>query len=183
MRFIVTILILLQLISIKSFSNSGKALEELRLLFNSSVEDEDNMQKFKNKLSSTFGDYNTKMNNPLGIAYWGVYRTLIAKHSINPYTKLKELQKGLEIMEEAINKDGNNLEIRFLRFSVLHHIPDFLGYNNEKTEDARKITEVLKNKDFTTLDFKFQKGIAEFMINSKRIDKDNIQQLTDIYIK
>jgi len=183
MRLIVSILILLQLISIKSFSNSGKDLEELRLLFYSSVEDDDNMPRFKNKLSSTFGDYNAKMNNPLGIAYWGVYRTLIAKHSINPYTKLKELQKGLEIMEEAVNKDGNNLEIRFLRFSVLHHIPDFLGYKNEKTEDVRKITELLRNKDFNTLDFKFQKGIAEFIINSKRIDKDNIQQLTDIYLK
>lgn len=165
-----------------TYSNSNKELEELRILFYSSIENDDNMDEFRNKLTAIFGDYNKKMG-AIGTAYWGVFRTLIAKHSFNPYTKLKELKKGLEIMEEAINKDGNNLEIRFLRFSVLHHIPDFLGYNDEKKADASVITELLKNKDYSKLDFKFQKGIAEFMIKSKRIDKQNIDNLTNIYLK
>ena len=165
-----------------TYSNSNIELEELRLLFYSSVENDDNMDEFRNKLSGMFGDYNKKMG-AIGTAYWGVYRTLIAKHSFNPYTKLKELKKGLEIMEEAINKDVNNLEIRFLRFSVLHHLPDFLGYNDEKKADASVITELLKNKDYSKLDFKFQKGIAEFMIKSKRIDKQTIENLTNIYLK
>lgn len=165
-----------------AYPNSSKELEELRLLFYSSVENNDNMNQFRNKLSNMFGEYDKKMS-AIGTAYWGVYKTLLAKHSYNPYTKLKELKKGLEIMEEAINKDANNLEIRFLRFSVLHHIPDFLGYNDEKKADASVITELLKNKDYSKLDFKFQKGIAEFMIKSKRIDKLNIENLTNIYLK
>lgn len=183
MRFLPTIMIFILIFYYKSFTNSNKDLEELRVLFYSSVEDDNIMPRFKNKLLNIFGEYNAKINNPLGTAYWGIYRTLIAKHSFNPYTKLKELQKGLEIMEEAIKKDGNNLEIRFLRFSVLHHIPDFLGYKNEKTDDARKIAELLINKDYTSLGFQFQKGIAEFIIKSQRIDKNNIQKLTDIYLK
>lgn len=182
MKIIIYILTISLIFSLKLYSNSTKELDELRILFYSAVENDDAMQNFKNKLTETFGEYNTKMP-PIGIAYWGVYRTLIAKHSFNPYTKLKELQKGLEIMETAIKKDENNLEIRFLRFSVLHYIPDFLGYKDEKKEDVQKIPELLRNKDFSILDFKFQKGIAEFMIKSKRIDKENIQKLTEIYLK
>ena len=165
-----------------SYSYKKQEYEELRLLFYSAVQNEDNMNSFKEKLYKVFGEYNSTIE-PLGIAYWGIYRTLIAKHSLNPYTKLKELKKGLEIIEEAIKKDQNNLEIRFLRFSVLHHIPDFLGYNEEKNNDAQKILELLKKQDYSKLDFNFQKGIAEFMIKTKRINKQSIQDLTEIYLK
>ncbi len=182
MRILVITLVILLFFSNRAFPNTSKELEELRLSFYSAIEDDDNMQNFKAKLTTTFGEYSPK-TYPLGIAYWGVFQTLIAKHSFNPYTKLKELKNGLETIQQAINKDENNLEIRFLRFSVLHHIPDFLGYKDEKKEDAKKITELLKNQDYSLLDFKFQKGIAEFMIKSKRIDKDNIQKLTDMFLK
>lgn len=182
MKYYLTILFTFFLVISLSFSKTSKEIDELRLLFYSAVENDKNIDKFKDKLTSVFGELDNTTST-LGIAYWGVYRTLIAKHSFNPYTKLKELKRGLEIMEEAIKKDGSDLEIRFLRFSVLHHLPDFLGYNKEKTEDVQKIVEMLKIKNFTKLDYKFQKGIAEFVIKSQRLDKQDLDDLKNGFLK
>lgn len=182
MKKIYLILIFIVLSTTLLSSNNREDIEELRFIFYSAIQNDDQMNSFRDKLTRIFGEYDTKIE-PLGIAYWGVYRTLIAKHSLNPYTKLRELQKGLEILEQAIQKDQKNLEIRFLRFSVLHHIPDFLGYKQEKNDDAQAILNLLKLQDYSKLDFKFQKGIAEFLIKSKRISKQNIQDLTNIYFK
>ncbi len=175
---IVTFLLCLSL----AFSRNKYEIEELRVIFYSAIQNDDKMDDFRNKLLQVFGEYNTKIES-LGIAYWGIYHTLIAKHSYNPYTKLKELKKGLDIIDQAIQKDKKNLEIRFLRFSVLHHIPDFFGYNDEKKDDAQAILDLLKSQDFSKLDFKFQKGIAEFMIKSNRINQQSVQDLTNIYLK
>lgn len=184
MKYWLTSIMILILLKDLSYSNyhDRKIIDDLRILFYSSVQEEDSLPKFKNKLISTFGKEES-CQNPLGIAYWGAYRTLIAKHAFNPYTKLNELQNGLELITKAIEKDSHNLEIRFLRFSVLHHIPDFLGYNDEKKSDIDKIYNLLLRQEFNNLDYKFQKGIAEFLIRSKRINKNQIENLTKIFSK
>ncbi|MBI5807230.1 MAG: hypothetical protein HZA74_02405 [Ignavibacteriales bacterium] len=73
--------------------------------------------------------------------------------------------------------DPDNLEIRFMRFSILHYVPSFLGYNSEKENDAAVIVKLLMRKDYSILDSEIQKGIAEFMINSKRLDDNSILSL------
>src|SRR5687768_14330751 len=77
-------------------------------------------------------------NNKLDVtceAYRGAATILMAKHSINPYSKLKHFYDGKKILEAAIKKDPGNVEARYLRFTIQSNVPDFLGYNNEIQAD------------------------------------------------
>ncbi|GEM_PF-774592 len=163
----------------KEFLNEPD-LDKLRISFYSAVENQKLMKIFWNDIVKNFGE-KVNYTQPMNLAYFGVYKTLEAKHSFNPYTKLKKLQGGLELLEKAIKLDKSNLEIRFMRFSVLHYIPDFLGYQQEKESDAANIYNLLLKEDFTLLDKDIQKGIADFLVDSKRISKDKQNKLIKLY--
>ncbi len=146
-------------------SPEPESLNDLRRQFYSAVEDRAAAEKLHEKLNSKTMSAEIK-NDPVLKAYLGATETLLGKHYINPYSKLKHLNNGLEIIAQAITKDPANLEIRFLRFTILHYIPSFLGYNEEREEDLKVIYRELLKKDYNSLSYKIQKGIAEFLIDS-----------------
>lgn len=70
-------------------------------------------------------------------AYHGAALTFLAKHSFNPYKKLSYLNDGLKNLNSAVDKDSNDIEIRFLRFSTEENIPGFIPFTNHtKTDKA-----------------------------------------------
>ncbi|WP_236709623.1 hypothetical protein [Elizabethkingia ursingii] len=68
-------------------------------------------------------------------AYLGGLETIWAKHAINPISKLKTFNKGKRKIEQAVQKEPENIEIRFIRLSVQKHAPSFLSYNKNIEED------------------------------------------------
>ena len=115
--------------------------------------------------------------SPLLLGYYGATETLIAKHAFNPFRKLSKLNDGLEKIAKAIKQNPDNLEIRFLRFSILHYIPGFLGFSKEREEDLKSIYSLLLQKDYSQLEFTIQKGIIEFMLESKRLNQAQTRDL------
>lgn len=83
--------------------------------------------------------------NTLHIAYLGAFRAIWAKHAINPITKLVTFNKGREHIEKAVLNDPENVEIRFVRFSIQKNCPSFLGYNTDIQKD-RQFIEANKGK-------------------------------------
>jgi hypothetical protein len=140
-------------------------LKQLREKYYAAVEEEDNLVEYESFLKS----FATEKNNPIIIAYYAGIEAIKSKHAFWPMTKVKHLNNSLELLEKAIMLDQKNLEIRFMRFSMLHYVPDFLGYGNLKKEDSAVIVKELFKRDFSLIDEETQTGIAEFMINSKRI--------------
>jgi hypothetical protein len=65
----------------------------------------------------------------------------------------------------------------------LHHLPDILGYGTEKVDDVETIYKLLLKQDYINLPFEIQKGIANFLIKSKRISKEQIISLNLIFNK
>ena len=61
-------------------------------------------------------------------------------------------KKGKENIEEAIRKEPNNTELRFIRLSVQKNAPSFLGYKSNVQEDTDFIKKRLREFDSEILD-------------------------------
>ena len=109
-----------------------------------------------------------KSKSPLLLAYVGTLEALKAKHAWNPYNKLKFVAQAQKTLKIAVDKESDNLEIRFMRFSIQHYTPIFLGYSKELDEDRKAITKRYRANSFGIADHLLIKSIAKFMIESKR---------------
>jgi len=148
----------------------------LRNEFYAAIEDEDktySLEKFIiNKFSEDYSSYSSVI-----LAYYGGVQALKAKHTFNPISKLSHLISGLNRLEEAIERSPDNLEIRFMRFSILDHVPGILGYSEERQKDLDKICTLLMQKNYSLINSEIQKGTAEYMIATDRL---NEQQKTEV---
>jgi hypothetical protein len=106
--------------------------------------------------------------NSLIVAYIGTLEALKAKHSWNPYNKIKYVSLSQKTMKKAVELDPNNLEIRFMRFSIQHHTPAFLGFSKDLEEDRRAIYSQFKNRKFASADTDLIRNMAKFMIETDR---------------
>ena len=60
------------------------------------------------------------------------------------FDKMSNLKKGTAILEDALKKMPDNIELRFLRLSIQLNLPGFLGYNDNVESDKKF---VLKHYD------------------------------------
>ncbi len=110
-------------------------------------------------------------------AYTGTLEALKAKHSWNPYNKIKYVSRSLKTMKKAINMDKENMEIRFMRFSIEHFTPSFLGFSKDLDVDRKEIVKHYQNHNFGNTDEDLIKNVAKFMIDSKRCTAQEIKIL------
>jgi hypothetical protein len=112
-------------------------------------------------------------DDPVLLAYYGVLTTLKAKHVFNPFSKISYLRSGLKLLHEATIDGACNLEVRFLRFSVLHNLPSFLGMGDTLKEDTEAVYELLiVDRKYTDLDPEMARNVIDFIITSKRLNPE-----------
>lgn len=116
------------------------------------------------------------------MAYLGSVQAIKAKHAWNPVSKMSYLSKGFETINKAVAKDPNQLEVRFLRFSLQYYVPSFLGYSKNLTNDKNKIVSILKNSHVSKLDVNEEilKNMVNFMIDSKKCNEQEVAVLKRI---
>lgn len=78
-------------------------------------------------------------SEPIRVAYLGAFQTIWAKHTLNPFEKLKTFKEGKANIEESVAQSPSDTEIRFIRLSVQLNAPKFLGYSNNIEEDKKII--------------------------------------------
>ena len=110
---------------------------DVRLAFFEATFDLDKAVIFFNKIEKIANP------SPTIMAYKGAIEAIMVKTKWNPLAKFEMLNKSRESFAEAIKHNGNDLEIRFLRFAVEHHIPAFLGYSQNLMMDKKFIMENL----------------------------------------
>ena len=153
-----------------------RTLELIRNLYYSSVEDENQLEKLDSLMKITFSD---SISNypPIILAYYGGIQALKAKHAFWPFNKLSYFNSSMDILEKAVEKEPENLEIRFIRFAILDNVPGILGHSEEREIDKDDIVFLLCNKDYSNLDKKIQNNIINYMINSDRLSTEQIKML------
>ena len=104
-----------------------RTMELIRNLYYSSVEDENQLEKLDSLIKITFSD---SISNypPIILAYYGGIQALKAKHAFWPFNKLSYFNSSMDILEKAVEKGPENLEIRFIRFAILDNVPGILRY-------------------------------------------------------
>ena len=140
--------VLLMNVSIK---NSD--LNEVRTSYSKAVLDKKLCKKMIEELELSKEKY------VIALAYLGAYQTIWANHVFNPLSKLATFKKGKNNIELAISKEPENVEIRYIRFSVQKNAPSFLGYNSHLKEDKDFL---VKNKKNINSDF-VQKNIETLL--------------------
>jgi len=75
-----------------------------------------------------------------------------AEFVINPYKKWAFFKLGRNQLEEIIQNNPENVEIRFIRYLTQSNIPSFLGYSDQLETDKKYIKNKLPSssisKDF-----------------------------------
>lgn len=143
-------------------------LEFIRTNYYASVENEYLIGVIERFIERHFSSDKEKYPN-LILAYIAALESVKSKHAFWPHVKLEYFNKSMELFKKVISNEPNSLEIRFLRFAILHHVPGFLGHSAERQEDANYIVNLLLKKDYSSIKEEIQQGIAEFMYSSKRL--------------
>ena len=128
------------------------------------------------KLYKSLKDRNSA--EPVIMAYFGSTQALRAKHTFNPYKKITYLKSGLKVLNAAVDRSSQNLEIRFLRFTLEHYIPSFLGFSEHLDTDRKKIIELCKGKKFGSMDKSLLLNLLSFMKETKRCSPQEIAILS-----
>ena len=90
-------------------------------------------------------------NNALYLGYKASATMMMAKHSLNPFTKFSWFKKGKKMLETAINTSPKNVELRCLRFAAQSNIPSLLGYHENIQNDKSFILEQYPHVKLTML--------------------------------
>lgn len=122
---------IITLLMLMFFSKSilASTLDEIRENFTQAVTD-------KNICKQMIEELQYKTNDPLYLGYLGGFQAIWAAHVFNPFSKLKSFRQGKISIEKAITKDANNVELRYIRFSIQKNAPSFLGYNKQMQSDG-----------------------------------------------
>ncbi len=110
------------------------------------------------------------------LGYKGATKMVMAKHVFNPFTKLSYFNAGKKMLNTAISKDNENVELVFLRYATQVSAPSILGYNHHIESDKKLILKRLNNNQ---IDEQLTKTIVSFM-KQQKLTPEEKQQLTSV---
>ena len=145
-----------------SFEIRAQELNEIRREYYEAVNSGTAADDFYNKL------HKLQPSKPVLFAYYGSAQALKSRYSFNPYNKIKYLNEGRKTLARAVAKSPDDLEIRFLRFSLEHYIPAFLGMSDNLDIDRKKIILLIKKKQYGAVDKSLLKNLISFLKQTKR---------------
>jgi hypothetical protein len=113
---------------------------------------------------------------PIHVGYTGAVNMILAKFLYNPINKLESFNKGKDLLELAIKEAHDDVELRFLRYTIQSNTPSFLGYNSDmKTDKAFLLWRV---DDVTDKDL--QMRIVSFLLANSSLSETEINILKSI---
>jgi tetratricopeptide (TPR) repeat protein len=106
--------------------------------------------------------------DPVYRAYEGACEAILAKYMWSPYSKLAQVNKAKDLFRKAIEAAPDNAEIRFLRFSVQHNLPDFLRNESDFQADKKFLLRTFEQNQTDLLSPYLIQQITTFLTQSGR---------------
>jgi hypothetical protein len=122
------------------------------------------------ELSQTLSKINIDID-PVLMAYKGAAISTTANCKKMPFTKWNTFNEGKALIEQAVNLAPENIEVRFLRFTVQSNIPGFLNYNHLK-EDKEFLLNSIKSGTLAKKSDNLMSLILIFLLDSGQLGKD-----------
>lgn len=129
------------LLIIASFS-LGMDISEIRDLFTRASENESDCIRLVELTDGYNIDY-----KPVVYAYHAAAEMTMANHVVWPGSKFSYFKHGRIKLEMVVEKNKENVEIRFIRYAVQKGSPSFLDYNANLKEDKLFIERNLDGAD------------------------------------
>ncbi|MEQ8908429.1 MAG: hypothetical protein RIC95_04500 [Vicingaceae bacterium] len=154
-------------LSIVSFSNP---IEELRQEYMKALHDCDEAPEVYAKF--------LEVENPSAkiLAYRGALEAIMTRTTWNLFKKMSYLRKSEKSFEEAVRKDPNSVEIRFMRMAVQYEIPAYLGFSDDLDSDKVFVIKNIKDFKAENLPKETCKEIYAFMKRCNYFTESQIQR-------
>jgi hypothetical protein len=118
---------------------------------------------------------------PAQECYLGMCNALYCQYDDGNWAKLKHVMKSKNHLNNAIERDPADPELRFMRLMLEHFLPAFLGMNKHIPDDLKVI---FANLDFVDADPALKKRVIDFLLWCKRCSPQQEQilqsQLADL---
>ncbi|MCS6833999.1 MAG: hypothetical protein NZ521_10530, partial [Flammeovirgaceae bacterium] len=114
------------------------------------------------------------------IAYEAAFEAFMAKKAWNPYDKLAHVDMSKRIFKQIVEKDPENIEYRFLRLSMNHHLPSFLQETRWLEEDKAKLYHHFTQPDLDG-SLEWNAYILRFLLDKKLFTPLQEEKLKIIY--
>lgn len=111
--------------------------------------------------------------DPLYMAYKGAAVATTANCTSWPLKKLSRFRDGKNYIETAVERAPEDLEIRFLRYTIQQNIPDFLGYDN-KDDDRKFILKRLNLQLKANQTDDLSEIILDFFSDTENLSRETI---------
>lgn len=134
----------------------------LRALFYAAADDKAAAQQFADTLAHV-----DETSPPVQLGYKGMAHFMTCHHALNPYAKVKYFLLGKAALEKAITLAPENLELRYLRFTVQTNVPAFLGYTRNVLEDKNFILTALKAGAENAVAADLRARILDYMLRNE----------------
>ena len=108
-------------------------------------------------------------NDYILLAYRGAANVVMAKYCSAPNKKLKYFVEGKKELELCVEKMPNNVELRFLRFTIQQNTPSMLFYNDQD-EDLIFIIDHLSDMK----DPNYLRRMKKFLIDSGKCSEEQL---------
>jgi hypothetical protein len=105
---------------------------------------------------------------PMFLGFRAMALMLACNHEQNPFAKLNLFKEGKKLLEMAIQRDPDNPELIFFRFSTQTNIPPILGYRSNISSDKVELINYLKeDTKAKKSDQVLYNKIKEYLLDSK----------------
>lgn len=109
-------------------STQSQNLDQIRIDYRNAISEKDLCREMLHNFDKTD-------NKEIYLAYYGALQAIWAKHTNNPFEKLRSFNSGKKNLDSAITQRPDLFEARFLRYGIQKQSPAFLNYKNDMKED------------------------------------------------
>ncbi len=142
-----------------SLSAQTYSREKLRASFLRATEQKAALDSFLNILETL------PKRSPAEESYLGICTGMCCQYDNGNWAKLRHVLKSKNHLNNAVEMDSKDPELRFLRVMFEHFLPSFLGFNKHLYDDMNVL---FANPTFIDESPVLKKKVIEFLLFSKR---------------
>ena len=158
-------------------ADSDSLFNEGRKLFALSLEDKEQVQPaidLFEKIIENQGNLHDR-----ALVYVGALYTVKAKHTFFLFNKLRWAKKGLSIMDGALSRAPEDIEVLFVHGTICHNLPGLFKRQDDARRNFHKIIELVPD-NIHLYDENFIAEVLEYLDNEISLPKKDQMVITKI---
>jgi len=111
-------------------------------------------------------------------AYYSALVGLRAKFSVNPFTKISCLRRSIRMLDEAVARAEDDMDVRFVRFACLQSFPNMMGVPGKRSWDVEPLCAMLKARGSSRFDKSLRLETAQWLLKSDQLTPEQREEIS-----